>query len=316
MLAIELLERMIAEGIKVICLDLTNQYANELVDFYDNAVEKECFEKLQAASAKDSDAFSENPEEGGSIPHLTSAIFDDLNEFLKDGNPRHLKIYNPAMFVASKQEHGPRSFMVNNQWRRTAPLFSVTPVEITQIITEAALAIVSKEMSSTAKVCLVFEEAHSLVPEWNSVVNDGDKHATSGTARAILQGRKYGLGCLLITQRTANVTKTILNQCNTVFAMRTFDDTGKEFLANYIGHDYAKSLSSIPERHAVFFGKASSCENPVLIRLNDRDDFRRAFRAVNLPPRMPAASPAPPEQPHAPAEIADAHEEFDDDIPF
>jgi DNA helicase HerA-like ATPase len=53
--------------------------------------------------------------------------------------------------------------------------------------------------------------------------------ATAATARAILQGRKYGLGCLLVTQRTANVTKTILNQCNTTFAMRMFDDTGKDF---------------------------------------------------------------------------------------
>ena len=62
-----------------------------------------------------------------------------------------------------------------------------------------------------------------------------------------------GLGCLLITQRTANVTKTILNQCNTIFAMRTFDDTGKEFLSNYIGRDYAGVLPSLSERHAVLF---------------------------------------------------------------
>ena len=44
--------------------------------------------------------------------------------------------------------------------------------------------------------------------------------------------------------------------------MRTFDETGKGFLANYVGNDYAASLSAIPERHAVFFGKASTCENP------------------------------------------------------
>lgn len=314
MLAIELLERMMAEGIKVICLDLTNQYAKELADFYDEVFEENCLKKLQEASAKDFDACSENPEEGGSLPHLTSAVFEDLNDFLKEDNPRYLKIYNPAMFVASKQQNGPRSFMVGKDWHRTAPLFSVTPVEITKIITESALVIVSKEMSQTAKVCLVYEEAHSLVPEWNSVVNDGDKHATSGTARAILQGRKFGLGCLLITQRTANVTKTILNQCNTVFAMRTFDDTGKEFLANYIGHDYAKTLSSIPERHAVFFGKASSCENPVLIRLNDRDDFRASFRAAFPPPLLPSA--APPAAPATPAAAPAAEPDFDDDIPF
>src|SRR5690625_1957496 len=35
MLAIELVERVIAEDIKVICIDLTDQYAQELSDFYD-----------------------------------------------------------------------------------------------------------------------------------------------------------------------------------------------------------------------------------------------------------------------------------------
>jgi len=60
--------------------------------------------------------------------------------------------------------------------------------------------------------------------------------------------------------------------------MRTFDDTGKAFLTNYIGSEYTDRLSSIEERQAVFYGKASSCENPVLIRLNDRDKFIEAFR--------------------------------------
>jgi len=133
-------------------------------------------------------------------------------------------------------------------------------------------------MVDAARACLVYEEAHSLVPEWNSVASDGDKNATAATARAIFQGRKFGLGCLLVTQRTANVTKTILNQCNSIFAMRTFDDTGKEFLGNYIGSDYARVLPSLKERHAVFFGKASSCDDPVLIRLNDRDKFVESFR--------------------------------------
>lgn len=133
-------------------------------------------------------------------------------------------------------------------------------------------------MTEKAQVCLVFEEAHSLIPERNFITVDGDQRAASGTARAILQGRKYGLGCLLVTQRTANVSKTILNQCNTIFAMRTFDETGKDFLSNYISLKYACKLPTLRERQAVFFGRASSCENPVMIRLNDQSDFRRVFR--------------------------------------
>ena len=91
--------------------------------------------------------------------------------------------------------------------------------------------------------------------------------------------------------------------------MRTFDETGKEFLANYIGKDYASSLSSLAERHAVMFGKASSCENPILIRLNDREKFLQAFRADNPLPDLTTL-------PAIAAEPSPASPEEDDDIPF
>lgn len=286
MLAIELVERMLAAGIKVICLDMTSQYAKELKDFYCEKKEAQSIERIQEACEKDRETCQDNPEEGGSLPNLRRAIAEDLAEFLADQNPRRLKIYNPSNFSATKQDYEPKSYQSHGQWRRAAGLYSITPVEVTQLISEAALSCVSDRMTDRARVCLVYEEAHALVPEWNSVVVEGDKRATAGTARAILQGRKYGLGCLLITQRTANVTKTILNQCNTIFAMRTFDETGKEFLANYVGDEYASELSSLPERHAVFFGRASNCENPVLIALNNRDDFLNVFRAEFPPPDM------------------------------
>jgi uncharacterized membrane protein YphA (DoxX/SURF4 family) len=322
MLAIELVERMLAAGIKVVCLDLTNQYARELSDFYDAAAEAPKLETIRKAGEVDSDEFDEDPEKGGSIPKLTEALHQDLVEFLDPSNPRKLKIYNPAQIVATKQLREPKTFMVDGQWQRRAALWTVTPVEVTRIVAEALLDILQADMSDQAKACLVLEEAHSLVPEFTAVAAEGDKAATNRTSRAILQGRKYGFGCLIVTQRTANVTKTILNQCNTVFAMRTFDDTGKEFLANYIGGDYAAILPLLDERQAVFFGKASTCENPVLIRLNDQNDFRAGFREIHPPPPLPeieviegivveAVDPLSLDEPE-PAN----HELDDDDIPF
>ncbi|WP_414430390.1 helicase HerA domain-containing protein [Alcanivorax sp. IL3] len=308
MLAIELLERMMSEGIKVVCLDLTDQYSSELSDYYNAPYEEACLQRLRAATDQDRDAWQENPEQGGSLPNLKNAFFEDLNGFINNTDGHLLKIYNPAEFVATRQERAPGNFQAGGQWQRGAPLFSVTPVEITKIVSETVLDILSAEMSDRARICLVYEEAHSLVPEWNSVVAEGDKHATSGTARAILQGRKFGLGCLLITQRTANVTKTILNQCNTIFAMRTFDDTGKGFLGNYIGNDYAQSLSSVKERHAVFFGRGSSCENPVLMKVNNRDDFLRSYRGRHRPPVFSQVDAIPAQEQPEP--------EFDDDVPF
>lgn len=274
MLSIELVERMIAENVKVICLDLTNQYAQELSGFYNAARESVKEERLVSIGIAGEHVSNRNIEEGGSINQFAVAIEEDLREFVNDASTM-LKIYNPAKFNVWRQSGG--------QFQGNAAMASLTPTEIAKIVSEAALKIAQEMgMSDSARICLVYEEAHSLVPEWNSIAADGDKAATNGTARAILQGRKYGLGCLLITQRTANVTKTILNQCNTIFAMRTFDETGKDFLANYIGNSYSGILSSLEERHAVFFGKASSCDNPVLIRLNDRDEFRERFRKASM----------------------------------
>ncbi|MCB2074322.1 MAG: ATP-binding protein [Novosphingobium sp.] len=281
-LAIELVERMIARDIKVVCLDLTNQYENLLEDFIDPEYEQVRRNALIDAGA--GGVAHQNKEQGGSKHRFKQAVFRKMREFMAANDDHFLWVINPAQFRVTKQ--------VSGMFQGNADLAHLTASEITAIFSDAALFVCQElGMTDDARLCLVYEEAHSLVPEWNSVAAEGDKLATATSARAILQGRKYGLGCLLITQRTANVTKTILNQCNTIFAMRTFDDTGKDFLGNYIGSDYAAILPSMQPRHAVVFGKASSCENPVLIRLNDQVAFRARFRPDNAP-RKPGPMPA------------------------
>ena len=272
-LSIELVERMVADNIKVICLDLTNQYKNELSDLIDTAYIEE---KVRALTQASPGASNTNKDDGGNRKAFRATLKTVLQEFI-DSQDKHILILNPSEFNVWKQSRE------KYKDADPTPLEPASAAEITAYVSEAALTIMqSKGMIDRARLCLVYEEAHSLIPEWNSIAQDGDKYATALTSRAILQGRKFGMGCLLITQRTANVTKTILNQCNTIFAMRTFDDTGKEFLSNYIGGEYAASLASLQARHAVFYGKASTCENPVLIRLNDRDAFVRAFREQNV----------------------------------
>jgi hypothetical protein len=263
---------MITTGIKVICLDLTNQYEKELGAYYKIEDEETDIKELNEIGPQGKTNVQQNVEEGGSIKEFENKLVEKIRAFLDPTNKeRMLKILNPVQFEVWKQD--------SKQYNDRASMATLTPTEITRLITEATLKVLQEQgMSEKAKCCVLFEEAHSLIPEWMAVVSEGDKTATNGTAKAILQGRKYGLGCIVITQRTANVTKTILNQCNTVFALRVFDATGMEFLSNYIGEDYAGVLSTLEDRHAVIFGKASSCRDPVLIGLNDRSDFLRVFR--------------------------------------
>ena len=239
--------------------------------FYNHDTEYKRIEKLKAIGTEGKTNCQKNVEEGGSINEFQEYVLKILSDFLSTDSTDCLLIYNPSDFEVWRQDSKP--------YQDKASMVSLSPAYITRIFAESALEILrSYGMTKEAKCCLILEEAHSLIPEFGSLVDEGDKVAVNGTARAILQGRKFGFGCLVITQRTANVTKTILNQCNSVFALRVFDATGMDFLKNYIGNDYSSVLSTLQDRHAIFFGRASSCNDPVLIRLNDRDRFLEVFR--------------------------------------
>lgn len=287
-LALELIERMAGLGIKVICLDLTNQYEEELSPYCDNLTSE--IADLQQIGKQGKTKMQPNVEEGGSIREFKQKIREQLKKFLSPSKKEMVRVYNPASFEVWKQD--------SKIYSNVAAMATLSACEITRIISETTLDILQEMgIEDHARCCLVFEEAHSLIPEWNSVANEGDKSATNGTAKAILQGRKYGLGCIVITQRTANVTKSVLNQCNTVFALRTFDATGVEFLKTFVGNDYASVLNDLEDRHAIAFGKATSCKTPVVIRLNDRSLFLENCRTDKEP-------------------TTNADMQLDDDIPF
>lgn len=278
-LTFELVERLVDAGIKVVAVDPTGEYSIALSDLAPPEVSQRGDEKIQRELAAGKGAVDENPEAGGTMAVFRRAIGADIDAFLASERP--LRIFNPTLFDVQKQVREPSNVKVGpgqNDWKRLAGLHSVFPSEITRIIAEELLRKCATDLRKRAYACLVLEEAHSLAPEWNSAADEDDQKAAQGTAKAILQGRKFGMGCIVVSQRTANVTKTILNQCNTVFAMRSFDDTGRQFLQNYLGTEYVSLLPGLEERQAVFFGKASSSADPVLVRLNDREVFLRRFR--------------------------------------
>ncbi len=266
---------------KIICIDITNEYhrTDKLPQYIDSTLivhdVETAFSSINANFehiAVDG-SNKQIPDKSGNISDYKKELENDLLNFFFDGTTipenfefattKRVRIFNPDYHKVSKGEK--IGFNVI-----TSPL---SQAEKTRAISETVFKILMRlpiDVDQKAKVLIVFEEAHSLIPEWNSVSNEGDKSATNGTAKIILQGRKYGLGSLVITQRTANISKSILNQCNTIFALRVFDDTGKQFLENYIGSDYSNLLPTLEERHAIVIGKALTLKQPVIIELNDK----------------------------------------------
>ncbi|MDE7074134.1 MAG: ATP-binding protein [Odoribacter sp.] len=132
------------------------------------------------------------------------------------------------------------------------------------------------------KVCIVLEEAHTVIPEW-SFVGVADKSSQSllnSIAQIALQGRKYDVGLLVIAQRTANVSKTILTQCNTIVAFQEFDKTSSDFLSNYFGEGIATALPNLKFRQAIAAGKALKSNIPMIFEVPYIDETDVAAAAV------------------------------------
>lgn len=260
-LTFELIQKLIdTTEVKLFCIDLTFQYLKELPNYVDSnllqddftaAVKKEIKDAIKVGTESNADSW-------GNVKEYNTILDRELTSFIE--SDKRILILNPDWHPVEKPNEG---FKKNYNE-------ALTVTQKTRIIAERVF-IHAKNLGETmnARYLIVFEEAHSLVPEWNSAANDGDASATNGTAKVILQGRKYGLGSFIIAQRTANISKSILNQCNTIFAMRVFDDTGKQFLENYIGSDYSNLLPTLEERHCVAIGKALKLKQPVILQLND-----------------------------------------------
>jgi len=126
-LALELVERIINEDIKVICLDLTNQYKSELSPHYSVELAEPQIERLKGIGEAGKENVQQNVEEGGSLLRFKAQVLTDLRGFLASNNTNRCVIYNPSDFEVWRQDSKP----YNNQ----ASMASLTPVEITRIFT-------------------------------------------------------------------------------------------------------------------------------------------------------------------------------------
>ena len=271
-LTFELIQKVINNtSAKVICIDITNEYGKELKKYIeDDLIQNELAkDTLKDLKLNNRTGIANDPTSWGNENLYREKLDSELETFVN--SDQKILVLNPDWHSVSKAGS---QFNIQHK-------VDLTVAEKTRIIAERVFVLAKKQWddlsddernNNQARFLIVFEESHSLIPEWNSTANSGDQSASNGTAKVILQGRKYGLGSFVVTQRTANISKSILNQCNTIFALRVFDDTGKQFLENYIGSDYSSTLPTLEDRHAIAVGKALKLKQPVIIKLNNKSD--------------------------------------------
>jgi len=145
----------------------------------------------------------------------------------------------------------------------------------TKSLTTAAESIINRVIqfqsaNQSQKLCIAMEEAYDFIPE-STFGNQGyGQPGVSRVSQLVLKCRKHGIGFVVITQRTALVTKTILYQCHTIIALQSFDETSKTFMSSYISSKYLDTMSILPRFRSIVVGKGSTCDKPVIVDFYDK----------------------------------------------
>jgi hypothetical protein len=247
----DLIRKIAATGTKVICVDFTNEYRGKFPDLRPpNIVPEQTRQEINDALEK-----------------LTT----ELEEFANKQNKTLIKAQSAVLL--EKCSTCVKDFLVSDL---PVTLFDLPDIsnttgilEYTKWFFKGVFKIAREENNFGKRVCIVIEEAHTVIPEWNFVGAE-DKKATSvvnSISQIALQGRKYNVGFLVVAQRTANVSKTVLTQCNSIVAFQQFDKTSTDFLSNYMGSEMASALPSLKFRQAVSVGRAFRSRAPMIIEI-------------------------------------------------
>ncbi|MDA5556040.1 ATP-binding protein [Shimia sp. MMG029] len=137
---------------------------------------------------------------------------------------------------------------------------------LAQIIFSTSLWTKSDKRHPIAIMC---DEAHLYIPE-RMQADSSDSVAVEIFERIAKEGRKYGIGLVVISQRPSEVNRTVLSQCNNVVAMRltNSDDQSviKRLLPDSLG-SFGDLLPVLDIGEALVVGDASLL--PTRIRITE-----------------------------------------------
>ena len=115
---------------------------------------------------------------------------------------------------------------------------------------------------------VVLEEAHAYL---------GKQHigtASSAVRRIAKEGRKYGVGLMIVSQRPSEIDPTILSQCGTIFAMRLSNDIDRGQVTGTASDNLKGLFDMLPilrTGEAIIVGEAVSLPMRILIDIPDNN---------------------------------------------
>ncbi len=250
-LAFDLIRHSVAGGLKVVCIDLTGQYSERLSDLSpeDLSVDADLAEDLSGRLFDVETGTYGAGAEKKILKEFTESLRTDVAErmtqFLSDDAP--------GLGLLRLEE-------ISN---------TKATLLLTEIYMSCLLRHARENLGNKQRVLVVIEEAHTVVPEASTMgLGDYDSRGLVGKiSQVALQGRKYGVGLLVLAQRTATVSKTVLTQCNTIISFTCYDDTSLNFLRNIYGADHVALIPNLAPLQAVAAGPWVRSTHPLVFEI-------------------------------------------------
>ncbi len=252
-LAFDLIRHVLTKQAKVVCIDLTARYEHRLGDlaYRDLSISGELSASLgEKLFDAETGAYGAGQEKKA-LKQFADQLRSEVSERL-------------AAFLTSTDASDRLGIISLDEISNTKATLFITELYLTCLLRYAR-----DNREQCPKILIVVEEAHTVVPEPTTVgLGDFDSRGlVSKISQIALQGRKYGVGLLVIAQRTATVSKSVLTQCNTTIAFGCFDETSLGFLSNVLGDTHARLIPNLPRLHAVVFGMGVRSERPVIVEI-------------------------------------------------
>jgi len=155
---------------------------------------------------------------------------------------------------------------------------SMVPADVLHIVIAVVARVVFEALQRYRKLyeeelptVLVLEEAHTFVQRH---LGDEIGYATPARMcretfeRIAREGRKFGLGLVLSSQRPSELSPTVLAQCNTFLLHRLVNDRDQDLVARLVPDNLGgllRELPSLPSQQAIILGWATPV--PVLVHM-------------------------------------------------
>ncbi|CAN1573498.1 Helicase HerA-like C-terminal [Flavobacteriaceae bacterium] len=226
-----------------------------------------------------------NKANGDRVQHPNESPLNNSQQLHSLGSklriPRYDFIFKPGEWTPKEDGHIDKDLdlLIKDWIGSDKPItildLSGVPIAILNTIIGVLLRIIydglfwARNLSQGGKerpLLLVMEEAHNYL--------NSEGSALSIVQKIVKEGRKYGIGTMIVSQRPSEINSTILSQCGTFFALRLSNSTDRSHITSAVSDNLEGLTSMLPilkTGEAIILGESVKLPMRTIIKAPPRD---------------------------------------------